>query len=150
MILAKLSDSARYESIHPALSALFEYVKTHHLLTAPTGRLSLDDENLFINVVDATLMTKDAQKLEVHRAYIDVHIPLSGSEIIGVRHIDTLDEPDSPFDESNDCAVYTAPATNYVVVEPGDFLLVFPEDAHAPVIGSGKLRKLIAKVRIEP
>lgn len=148
MILAKLSDSARYETAHPALAKLFDYVKAHNLLTAQTGRLSLDGDDLFINVVDATLMTKEAQKLEVHREYIDVHIPLSGNEIIGVRHIDTLNEPDAPFDEANDCAVYTAPATNYLVVEPGDFLLVYPEDAHAPIIGSGKLRKLIAKVRI--
>lgn len=148
MILAKLSDSARYEALHPALPALFDYVKQHNLLATAAGRLSLDGDNLFINVVDPTLMTKDAQKLEVHRRYIDVHFPLSGPEIIGVRHISTLGEPDAPFNEADDCAVYTAPATNYLVVEPGDFLLVFPEDAHAPVIGSGKLRKLIAKVLI--
>lgn len=148
MILAKLSDSARYEGVHPALSMLFNYVKEHNLLSAQSGKLSLDDENLFINVVNPTLMTKEAQKLEVHRQYIDVHIPLSGPEIIGVRHISTLGEPDAPFNEEEDCAVYTAPATNYIVVEPGDFLLVFPEDAHAPIIGSGKLHKLIAKVKI--
>lgn len=148
MILANLSDSARYENLHPALPRLFDYVKTHNLLTAPAGRLTLDGDALFINVVDPTLMIKDAQKLEAHRRYIDVHFPLSAPEIIGVRHLSTLGEPDAPFDEEGDAALYTAPATNYLVVEPGDFLLVFPEDAHAPIIGSGKIRKLIAKVLI--
>ena len=31
---------------------------------------------------------------------------------------------------------------------PNDFLIVFPEDAHAPIIGSGKIRKVIAKVML--
>ncbi len=148
MILAKLTDSKRYEKIHPALTTLFDYVKSHNLLSVQGGRLTLDGDNLFINVSDATLKTKDAQKLEVHRQYIDVHFPLSGTEIIGVRDLDTLTEPDEPFNEADDFAVYTAPATNYLVVNPGEFCLVFPEDAHAPIIGTGKLRKLIAKVKI--
>ena len=32
--------------------------------------------------------------------------------------------------------------------EPGQFVIVYPEDPHAPVIGSGKIRKLIAKVKL--
>lgn len=148
MILANLNECERYESLHPMLHQLFEYVKSHNLLTAPAGRLTLQDDDLFINVVDATLKTKDAQPLEVHRQYIDVHFPLSGPEIIGIRHLSTLGSPDAPFDEAQDAALYTAPATNYVVVNPGEFCLVFPEDTHAPIIGTGKLRKLIAKVRI--
>ena len=148
MILAKLTDSARYEALHPALPALFEYVKQHNLLSAQPGCLALDGDDLFINVTDSTLMTKEAQKLEVHQRYIDIHMPLSAPEIIGVRHISTLGEPDAPFNEKEDAALYTAPATTYIVVEPGDFLLLFPEDAHAPIIGSGKLRKLVAKIKI--
>ena len=37
---------------------------------------------------------------------------------------------------------------HYVTVRPGEFLIVYPEDAHAPIIGRGKLRKLIAKVKL--
>ncbi|MBQ2362542.1 MAG: YhcH/YjgK/YiaL family protein, partial [Bacteroidaceae bacterium] len=33
-------------------------------------------------------------------------------------------------------------------VRVGEFLLVYPEDAHAPLVGEGKQRKLIIKVRI--
>ncbi|MBP3228880.1 MAG: YhcH/YjgK/YiaL family protein [Bacteroidaceae bacterium] len=148
MILASLSDAPRYAALHPALPALFDYVKSHNLLTAPTGCLSLDGDALFINVSDATLKTKEALKLEAHRRYIDIHLPLSAPEIIGVRHLSTLGQPDVPFDEDGDFALWTAPADNYFVVHPGEFCLVFPEDAHAPVIGTGRLRKLVAKVLI--
>ena len=148
MIIAKTTEGHRYDCVHPRLKALFDYIEQHDLREVPAGRITIDGDNLFINVSDATLKTKDAQKLEVHRKYIDVHFPLSGNEIIGIRHLDTLDESDAPFDEENDFALYTAAADNYIVLHPGEFCLVYPEEAHAPIIGTGKLRKLIAKVLI--
>lgn len=149
MILSTLSESGRVESLHPLLKTLFDYVKGHDLSAVPAGRIVLQGDDLFINVSDATLLDRGQQKLEVHRAYIDVHIPLSGAETIGWRPLSSLEEPsEAPFDVENDFALYAAPATSYVDVLPGQFLIVYPEDAHAPVIGTGRLRKLIAKVRL--
>ncbi|MGL4909210.1 MAG: YhcH/YjgK/YiaL family protein, partial [Bacteroidales bacterium] len=31
---------------------------------------------------------------------------------------------------------------------PGDIVIVYPEDAHAPAIGYGKIRKVIAKIKL--
>ncbi len=148
MILTNLDESSRIENLHPRFKVLFDYVKSHDLSKTDAGRIELDGDKLFINVVDATLTTREAQKLEVHEAYIDVHIPLSGEELIGWRSLSTLSTPDAPFSAESDCALYTAPASAYIKVQPGEFLIAYPEDAHAPVIGEGTLRKLIAKVRI--
>lgn len=149
MILSTLSESGRIESLHPLLKTLFDYVKGHDLAAVPAGRIVLQGDDLFINVSDATLLPREQQKLEVHRAYMDVHIPLSGTEVIGWRALSSLRQPsEAPFDAENDFALYAAPATSYVEVRPGEFLIVYPEDAHAPVIGEGRLRKLIAKVRL--
>lgn len=149
MIHASLQRSERYESLHPLFKQLFDYLKQHDLTAVPTGRITLCGDDLFINVVDATLVPAEAQKLEVHRAYIDVHFPLSGAETIGWHALERLTaEADAPFDAENDFAVYTAPAATYSTVQPGEFVIVYPEDAHAPAIGSGTLRKAIAKVRI--
>lgn len=149
MILSTLSESARMESLHPLLKPLFDYVKSHDLSSVPAGRVVLRGDDLFINVSDAALLAREAQKLEVHRAYIDVHVPLSGPEVVGWRPLaDIPCSPEAPFDTANDFALYAAPATAYVTVRPGQFLAVWPEDAHAPLIGEGRLRKLIAKVRL--
>ena len=40
-------------------------------------------------------------------------------------------------------------AQTYLTIRPGEFVIVWPEDAHAPIIGEGTLRKLIAKVLID-
>ena len=149
MILQKLSDSKRIESLHPLLKELFDYVKSHDLSKVGTGRIELEGDRLFINVADPQLMKKEDQKLEVHRAYMDVHIPLSGTEIIGWKAISDIKAvSEQPFDTANDFALYKEEAATYVEVHPGEFLIAYPEDAHAPIIGEGNLRKLIAKVKL--
>ena len=50
MIIARIEDSDRYYALHPLLKPLFEYVKSHDLLTAPAGRITLQGDDLFINV----------------------------------------------------------------------------------------------------
>lgn len=150
MILSSLHDSERIAALHPLFETLFDYVRTHDLNAEPAGRITIDGERLFINVNDATLRTADEQKLEVHRRYIDVHFPLSGDEIVGWRALHTLDAPsEALFDEANDFALFALPATTYFTAHPGEFYVMYPEDAHAPIIGEGVLHKAIAKVLIE-
>lgn len=149
MILASLNESARYEALHPLFKQLFAYVRTHDMNNVPTGRITLDGERLFINVVDANLTAQESQKLEVHRQYIDVHFPLSGTEMCGWTPLEKLGKSDAPFNEEADFAVYSQPAETYFTAQPGEFYIVWPEDAHAPAIGTGSLRKLIAKVLID-
>lgn len=152
MIIARIDDAGRYYALHPLLKPLFDYVREHDLLRAPAGRIELQGDDLFINVNDSTLVSREEQQLEVHRRYIDVHFPLSSAEDYGWRHLATLGESDAPFDVASDYALYTAPADKWFTLQPGEFCIVFPEDAHAPVVapapGSKSIRKLVAKVKI--
>lgn len=150
MILAHIEDSERYFSLHPLFKQLFDYVKTHDLSQVPAERITLDGERLFINVADASLKSPEEQVLEVHRRYIDVHFPLSSNEVMGWSPLQGLQtESVNPFNEEDDYAVYAEAAQTYLTIRPGEFVIVWPEDAHAPIIGEGKLRKLIAKVLID-
>lgn len=150
MILAHIEDSERYFSLHPLFKQLFDYVKTHDLSQVPAERITLDGERLFINVADASLKSPEEQVLEVHRRYIDVHFPLSSNEVMGWSPLQGLQtESVNPFNEEDDYAVYAETAQTYLTIRPGEFVIVWPEDAHAPIIGEGKLRKLIAKVLID-
>lgn len=149
MIHAPLTHSERYEALHPLLKQLFDYVRTHDLTAVPTGRITLQGDELFINVVDAQMVPAESQKLEVHEAYVDVHFPLSTTETIGWRALSSIDTaPEAPFDAENDFALYATSSSSLCTVKPGEFVLVWPEDAHAPIIGKGPLRKAIAKVKL--
>lgn len=92
MIISKLENSFRIESLHPLFKTLFDYVKCHNLLKEETGKIVLQGEDLFINNVALEGVEKNKQPLELHRDYIDVHILLEGRESIGWKPIEDLQE----------------------------------------------------------
>ena len=148
MIVSRLENSSRIESLHPLFKQLFDYVKTHDLLNAPLGRIELDGDNLFINNVNPECVPADKQVLEMHRDYIDVHILLTGQETIGWKAVETLEHQAQAYQKEGDCALYSDRPTLFATLQPGEFAIVYPEDTHAPVIGEGKIRKLIGKVKL--
>lgn len=148
MIISNLQNSARIEPLHPLFKQLFDYVKTHDLLHMACGKIELDGENLFINNVNPNCVKASEQVLEVHRDYIDVHILLKGAERIGWKALEDVRQQKQAYQKENDCALYSDAPTTFIDLRPGQFVIVYPEDPHAPVIGEGKIRKLIAKVKI--
>lgn len=148
MIISNLQNSERIESLHPLFKQLFDYVKTHDLLHTECGRIELAGDDLFINNVNPTCVSASDQVLEVHRDYIDVHILLEGKERIGWKALENVTDLKQAYQKEGDCALYSDTPTLFVDLLPGQFLIVFPEDPHAPVIGEGKIRKLIGKVKL--
>ena len=148
MIYGNIAYADRYASLQHLLPQLFAYVKSHDLLHTPMGKIVLDGDKLFINNVNPECLSEEKQVLEVHRRYIDVHILLEGKERVGWRNTDDCKELAHPYDEGGDFATFFDKPTTYIDMMPNDFLIVFPEDAHAPIIGSGKIRKAIAKVML--
>lgn len=148
MIVSNLQNSERIESLHPLFKQLFDYVKTHDLLHTECGRIELAGDDLFINNVNPTCVSASDQVLEVHRDYIDVHILLEGKERIGWKALEDVTDLKQAYQKEGDCALYSDTPTSFVDLLPGQFLIVFPEDPHAPVIGESKIRKLIGKVRL--
>lgn len=148
MIVSNLQNSERIESLHPLFKQLFDYVKTHDLLHTECGRIELAGDDLFINNVNPTCVSASDQVLEVHRDYIDVHILLEGKERIGWKALEDVTDLKQAYQKEGDCALYSDTPTSFVDLLPGQFLIVYPEDPHAPVIGEGKIRKLIGKIKI--
>lgn len=148
MIVSNLQNSQRIEGIHPLFKTLFNYVKTHDLLHADLGRIEIDGDRLFINNVNPECLPPEKQVLELHHEYIDVHIPLEGMETIGWKALEDLQNEIKAYSKEEDCALYSDIPSVYVDLAPGQFMIVYPEDPHAPIIGHGKIRKLIAKVKL--
>ena len=148
MILTNLEECSRYEALHPLFKKLFDYVRTHDLLNMPIGRIGIDGDNLFINNSDPECVAQEDQKLEVHRIYTDIHILLEGHERIGWSPLSSIDAIAVPYNEEGDYMFYNDAPQSWVDLTPGQMLVAFPEDAHAPIVGSGKIRKAIAKLKI--
>ncbi|HBX19650.1 MAG TPA: YhcH/YjgK/YiaL family protein, partial [Porphyromonadaceae bacterium] len=113
-----------------------------------TGTILLNETGLKASTVETTLREKKDAKLETHRKFIDIQIPLTHAETFGWKTAGKLYPADNAYDESNDIEFYTDAPSTYVTVSPEEFVIFFPEDAHAPLIGEGQIKKIIVKVPV--
>lgn len=149
MILDSLQNCARYCALHPRLERAFDYLLGTDLAALPAGRHAIDGDDLFINVMDVDLKRRSDAKLEVHDRYIDIQVLVTGRrEAFGWSRRDRLAQPLGPFDAEKDIRFFDDAPQTYYEVTPDEFTLFFPDDAHAPMVGEGTIRKVILKVRI--
>lgn len=142
-----MSNCQRSFPLHPMFKALFEFVKTHDFESLDLGKIQIKGDDLYVMNLNVDGANKLAQPLEMHRKYIDVHIVLAGEEEIGWKPTDEV-ALSTAYDEVADCALSQQKPAFYAKLHSGEYAIMFPEDAHAPAIGEGKIRKLIGKVRI--
>lgn len=149
MVIGNINEAERYYDLHPRMQEVFEFIKKTNFNDYPSGRIELDGDQLFINLDENELEAKADRKLEFHQRYIDVQVPLAIEETFGWAARATMGEPEIAYNTAQDAGFYTRLAQVYVTLQPQQFVIFFPEDTHAPLIGKGKQRKLIAKILIE-
>lgn len=149
MILDSLKNCAAYYGISPRVKQAFELFATKDWTTAEAGVHELDGRTIFANVQVRGLKTKEEAKLEVHNKYIDIQILVSGSEeAFGWADRSTLTAPKEAFNEEKDIQFFEDAPQTYYTMRPGQFTILLPEDAHAPLVGEGEIRKVILKVLV--
>jgi YhcH/YjgK/YiaL family protein len=145
MIIDKLENFGHYVAMNPLFEEVWNFLKTTDLKECEIGKQSLHGDDLLMNVTMAQPKTQAEARLETHVKYIDIQIPLSGTERMG--YTPTADLKESIYDEAKDISFYEGPADNYLEVKPGMFVVFFPEDGHAPAITPAALKKVIFKVK---
>ncbi len=147
MILDSLKNSAAYYALSPRIKQAFELFNQIDWTTAEAGVHELDGRTIFANVQVRGLKTKEEAKLEVHDKYIDIQILISGAEeAFGWADRSTLTQPKGEFNVEKDILFFEDAPQTYYTMRPGQFTILLPEDAHAPLVGEGEIRKVILKV----
>lgn len=148
MIIGSLKSTERIEALNPRFKKVFDYIKAHNLATAPVGKIDIDGEYAWIIVSEVTGKEKAEAELETHNKYIDIQLPLFGKETFGWQARKILGyEKNGGYSEVQDITFYTDTAQLYFSLSVGDFCIFFPEDGHAPCIGKGIIKKVVAKVK---
>ena len=152
MVVASIKDAERYYALNDNFKVVFEYLKTLTPDNLPEG-ISGDGYkvNLSGKYADTFDITPDgeARPFEAHREYIDIHYCIDGSEGIGYNDISRL-TPTTEYVQADDYQLFSGEYVK-VVLTPGDFCIVFPEDAHIPclIADEGKrVLKAVAKIKI--
>ncbi len=148
MILDSIHNARIYESIHPLFSKVFDIIRTTDFQSIEATTVVVEQDVLFYNIMNATLSSAEEIELEAHRKYIDIQIPVSGKEVFGWKSVIECEHITNPYNEKEDILFFGDTPNNYVSVLPGQFLVLFPGDAHAPSIGNGCIRKVVFKIRV--
>ncbi|WP_106831242.1 YhcH/YjgK/YiaL family protein [Parabacteroides pacaensis] len=148
MILDSLNNSVAYESLHPLFKQAFDYLKSTDFLKAESGSTILIENKLIVNITDILGKPKAEAAIETHKKYIDIQMPVVGVEKIGWKAGTELNEVSIPYNEEKDITFYVDHPTAYTKIYPGQFVIYFPEDGHAPGIGEGAIKKVIVKVLV--
>ena len=146
MIFSALSQADRYASLHPLFTRAFEYIRNTDLHSLAPGRYDIVGDDLFAIVEHAQGKPKEHAQLEAHRKYIDIQLVLDGDEQMGWKPLADCHNPVSEHNEEKDIRFFRDAPASWITVPPDHFCIFFPEDAHAPLVASGNIRKVVFKI----
>jgi biofilm protein TabA len=149
MIFSTLSQSDRYAALHSLFPRAFEYIRTTDLNSLAPGHHPILGEDLFAIVEHMPGRTREAAQLEVHRRYIDIQLVLEGIDEMGWRPLIECSEPADEYSAERDIRFFRDAPAAWIATPPGAFCIFFPEDAHAPLVSSGSIRKVVLKIALQ-
>lgn len=149
MIIDALSNLKGYSFIHPDLNKVIDFIENLNLDNLILRRISIDNDDIFAILSESPLREDKDALLEVHNKYIDIQIPISKSEVFGWKSRGKLKQPTGTFDETKDIQFFDDKYELQFELKPDNFIVFFPNDAHAPCIGEGNVTKIVIKLKIK-
>ena len=151
MIYAKNQEALVYRGIHPNLDLALEHITPEFLASLRDGqRVELQGDQVYCTRFTYETIPQEESFFEAHRRYLDIHIMVEGEERVDVNRPEDLKLTDAQ--EGNDFYAYQGESWHSTVLKPGEFLVVFPGDAHrikVQVDGPKTVSKAVFKVCID-
>lgn len=145
--LDKFEWLSHYPELQKAIEALC-IALTHDF---PSEKQVVNGEKLYLNPISLQTDSNNVPLFESHLRYVDIHCIYSGEEKILIQNPQNLTLTKA-YDEDGDYALYQGQAKAIVTLKTGDFLVCFPQDAHATGLCSDQpsaVRKFVAKILFE-
>jgi YhcH/YjgK/YiaL family protein len=150
MIIDTLKNAEKYYCVHRHFKKAFEYIRSTDLSTIEDGKYDIDGDNLRAIISNKKGMTADesAAKFECHDKHIDIQYCITGIEQIGWRSRETCMEQKGEYNTEKDVLFFNDSPDMHFQLRDGQFVIFFPEDVHAPMIGEDSIKKLVIKVKV--
>lgn len=146
MIFDTLANADRYATLHPLFPRAFGFLRDTDLKALAPGRYPIQGEDLFAIVESSSGRSRDQAKLECHRKYIDIQLVLAGTDEMGWKPLCDCHDPIADYSSEKDIQFFHDAPASWIATPPGAFCLFFPQDAHAPLVSEGAVRKVILKI----
>jgi len=148
MIFDLLENASRYYSLNSGFEKAFEFLKQADLKKLSVGEYEIDENRVFAIVAKDDGRKKEHAQLETHNKYIDIQFIISGTDNMGWKAKSSCQQVFREYDDKTDLQFFSDEPDIWLATNPGMYAIFFPEDAHMPLISSGKIHKVIIKVAI--
>jgi biofilm protein TabA len=149
MIIDTLASAKKYYGLHKNFKAAFDYINATDLETLAAGKHDVTD-GLIVIASEAEGKTADTatEKFECHNKNIDIQFCIRGNETIGWKPRTDCKSPKGEYNDEKDVLFFSDKPDMYFALKDSQFVIFYPEDVHAPMIGEGLIKKLVFKVKI--
>lgn len=150
MIIDTLKNAGKYNAVHPLFAKAFEYIQSQDLSKIEDGRYEIDGDNLKAIASNKNGMTaaESIAKFECHNKHIDIQLCINGIEQYGWKPRENCKDQKGEYNAEKDVVFYDDAPDMYFQLTDGQFVIFYPEDVHAPMIGEGPIKKLVIKVKM--
>ena len=146
MIFDTLQHADLYRGLSEYLDIAFEYLANADFTGAEESTVEIDGTRVYAMIQPYRTASDEGREYEAHRRYIDLQYVHAGRETMICRNLEDL-EVTVPYDREKDVCLYSLTKTasgkaqdlpylggTEVRMNAGDFVVLFPVDAHVPKI----------------
>ena len=150
MIIDDLANANKYICLHPLFARAFGYIQEQDPSKMEPGKYEILGEDLkaIISQNPGKLKEEALSKFECHQKHIDIQFCISGKETFGWKPLNKCVQQKEPYNAEKDVSFYDETPDMYFQLTDNQFVIFFPEDVHAPMIGEGDIKKIVIKVKI--
>ena len=147
-IVDRLENIGSCTGIGANFAAACEFIAKGDFASLKPGRNEIDGNNVFVNCDEAQYVAPEDRRIEFHRKYFDIHIPLEADERIGLARL--AESAPQTFNDAKDCG-FAEQKVEWFTMRRGEFAVCWPGTcAHAPAVTTDapkSARKLIVKIK---
>lgn len=149
MIIDSLQNASKYQTLHPRFAKAFQYIQAHDWEKSENETIEIEDGlKLMVSHKSGKTTDESLEKFECHNQHIDIQYCISGEERIGWKPREKCKHPKGVYNAEKDVLFFDEQPDTFFNLTERQFVIFFPEDVHAPMIGNGMIKKLVFKVKI--
>ncbi len=147
MIIDDLKNYRLYLDDNPLFEKAFEFLLKGDFSQCQGKRFEIQGDDLFIEAGTFNHRPLENAPLEAHDKYIDIQYCIRGEEEFGWKSRENCKE-DIPYNIERDIVFFEKADKVEFKLQAGQFVIFYPNDAHAPLIGISEVEKCVVKVKL--
>ncbi len=146
MIINALKNISLYKDVYKHLPEAIAFLENNDFSELVEGKNEFSDNFYIVKIIGEKNPNFEGV-LEVHKEWIDIHIPLNTNDIIAYKELSFCRNIEKEYNEENDYMLYREQDSCIAVLPIQYFCIIDTTMTHMAMLGEGSIEKLVIKIR---